>query len=250
MNNKYIKYLNLIRENELEDTFNKISIETSSLSVLEIGSGTGYQLNILSKKFRKATGLDIENSNYASVRSDNVIFYDGVKIPFHDESFDVIFSSNTLEHVEKIDELEAEFRRVLRPSGFCIHILPSNNWKFWTILTHFFAVPKFAFNYFFSKSSEKVYTTQTQLSFGNLLLSVFFPPRHGERGNRFTEIFYFRPSWWLNQFKKNNWKIENASPTGIFYSGNVIFGLKISIKLRKKLSSFLGSSCYTYILKK
>lgn len=250
MNSEYIKYLNLIRENELEDTFEKINTDISAFKVLEIGSGTGYQLQLLQKKFSKAIGLDIEDSNYATVKTENVVFYDGINIPFENESFDVIFSSNTLEHVAQIDELEAEFKRVLKPNGFCVHILPSHSWKFWTIITHFLAIPKFAYNYLFSKETDKVYTTHSKLSFFDLLISVFFPPRHGERGNRFTEIFYFRPRWWLNHFIKNHWKIKDFYPTGFFYSGNVIFGMKISIKVRKSLSDYLGSSCYTYILKK
>lgn len=250
MNSEFIRYLNLIRENELNAAFQQINEDTFSLRVLEIGSGTGYQLQLLQKKFNEAIGLDIEDSNYATLKAENVFFYDGLNIPFEDESFDVIYSSNTLEHIARIDELEAEFKRVLKPNGFCIHILPSHSWKFWTLITHFFAVPKFAYNYLFSKESDKVYTTHAKLNYLQLFISVFFPPRHGERGNRFTEIFYFRPNWWLKHFKRNGWKIKDFSPTGIFYSGNVIFGMKISIKNRKKLSNILGSSCYTYILKK
>jgi SAM-dependent methyltransferase len=249
MNTKFITYLNLIRENEFRETFDKVNINTKSLSVLEIGSGTGYQLQLLKEKFKKAIGLDVEDSNYASIKTENVIFYDGINIPFENETFDVIFSSNTLEHVSEIDELEAELRRVLKPDGICIHILPSHFWRFWSTLTHYIALPRFVYQYLFSKE-KKIYTTHLKMSFTDLVFAFFFPPRHGERGNRFTEIYYFRPAWWLNHFQKNNWHIKNCFSTGFFYTGNTIFGMKISFKNRKKMSKILGSSCYTYVLTK
>jgi ubiquinone/menaquinone biosynthesis C-methylase UbiE len=66
-----------------------------------------------------------------------VKFYDGKNIPFPNESLDVIFSSNVLEHVQDLKSLQAAIRRVLKPSGYCIDLMPSATWRFWTILAHY-----------------------------------------------------------------------------------------------------------------
>ena len=63
--------------------------------------------------------------------------YDGQRIPFSDESFDLVFSSNVLEHVNDVGSLLTESRRVLCREGMAIHILPSPYWRIWTSLAHY-----------------------------------------------------------------------------------------------------------------
>ena len=48
-----------------------------------------------------------------------------------------MFSSNVLEHVRELDQLEVEIKRVLRPGGLCVHVLPTHVWRFWTTLSAF-----------------------------------------------------------------------------------------------------------------
>ena len=37
--------------------------------------------------------------------------------------------------------------------------------------------------------------------------------RHGERGNKLTEIYYFSSRFWLGHFKRAGWKnLESRSP--------------------------------------
>ena len=40
-----------------------------------------------------------------------------------------MFSSNTLEHVKQLDILLKEMRRVLKPRGTMVHILPTSAWR-------------------------------------------------------------------------------------------------------------------------
>jgi len=48
---------------------------------------------------------------------------------FTDASFDLIFSSNVLEHVPDLMRCLAECRRVLKDDGLMIHSMPSRTWK-------------------------------------------------------------------------------------------------------------------------
>ena len=110
--------------------------------VLELGGGSGFQASILS-----SWGCDVRSIDVAT-RPDplsqrygrqyfTVTTYDGHNIPFVDSSFEVVYSSHMLYHSVELDKMLAEIRRVLRPGGMAIHILPSASWRFWTTLAHY-----------------------------------------------------------------------------------------------------------------
>jgi SAM-dependent methyltransferase len=62
-------------------------------------------------------GLDIEQSGHLHTNEKIDVFYDGKKIPFEENHFDSVFSSEVFEHVFNIDEVLAEIHRVLKPDG-------------------------------------------------------------------------------------------------------------------------------------
>lgn len=62
-------------------------------------------------------GIDIEVSGHSHTTSKINKFYDGKNIPFTDEYFDNVFSSEVFEHVFNIDELLCEINRVLKRGG-------------------------------------------------------------------------------------------------------------------------------------
>ena len=56
-----------------------------------------------------------------------VIAYDGIHLPFIDESFDIVCSNAVLEHVSNLDAVSEEIRRITRPSGICYHLWHNYN---------------------------------------------------------------------------------------------------------------------------
>jgi ubiquinone/menaquinone biosynthesis C-methylase UbiE len=65
-------------------------------------------------------GIDIEVSGHNHNSSDIDKYYDGKVIPYDNNSFDHVFSSEVFEHVFNIDELLNEIHRVLKVGGkFC-----------------------------------------------------------------------------------------------------------------------------------
>jgi SAM-dependent methyltransferase len=47
------------------------------------------------------------------------------RLPFDDDSFDMVCSNNVFEHVQDIEQAMSEVRRVLRPGGFFLNLLPT-----------------------------------------------------------------------------------------------------------------------------
>lgn len=100
--------------------------------VLDISCGTGYGTHRLIKAgAKKIVGIDIspETVLYAQKRyfNDSVIFQTGsiLSLDFADNSFDVVVSFETIEHVDLPEKALSELRRVLRPGGVLVISSPN-----------------------------------------------------------------------------------------------------------------------------
>ena len=69
-------------------------------------------------------GVDVEQSGHDHHDSVIDVFYDGHTLPFDDNSFDSVFSSETLEHLFNIAEMLTELNRVLKPDGQLLITVP------------------------------------------------------------------------------------------------------------------------------
>jgi len=187
--------------------------------LLEIGSGSGWQAKALEENGFSVSGIDLATSKYKEKKVWPVVEYDGSNIPFEDNEFDIVFSSNVLEHIPHAREFQHEIHRVLKPAGCVMHVLPSSSWRCWTIITG--------------------------------LLKTIVPTSHGEQaGNAVTEIYYFSRHWWKKLFSDSGWAVETLSSNDLFYTGYSIMDSRLSLEIRRKLSCVLGSSCNVFILRK
>lgn len=94
-------------------------------NVLDIGCGTGDSIDFFRKRKPsiKWIGLDVENSQEVMQRTrKDADFrnFDGVNIPFPDEYFNLIFTRQVLEHVEKPFELINEICRVMKHGAYLV----------------------------------------------------------------------------------------------------------------------------------
>lgn len=246
------KFTHSIREFELERT---IDLLPSDCRLLEIGAGDGWQASKLKHHCRLVNAIDISNSKNLNSMHFLVTHYDGKIIPFENHSFDVIYSSNVLEHVENFTEINDEINRVLRPGGLSIHCVPSSTWRIWTSIGHPFYVTKWAYKFAkmrfgFASTIEPKKESIAKLNWWKLALLMLFSPRHGESGSMVSEIWLFSRRHWERQFIKHGWQVINYRPSNIFYTGNEILGLKIRNFWRSMLSRFLGSSSHIFVLRK
>jgi len=240
-----LDYLNRLRAAEIE---NIIRFLPKGGRVLELGAGTGRQSLELSRRGLDVTAVELASSGYASDRLFPVVDYDGIRLPFPDASFDAVFSSNALEHVGDLARMHAEIRRVLKPDGMCVHILPTHSWRFWSMLTSFpgaFIAMWRALNVFVTGRPARNAWLDAVRHVGAALLQ----PAHGERGHAITELWTFRPAWWRRNFAANGFIVVHDEPMGLFYTGDLVFADHLSLAARASLASVLGSACHLFELR-
>jgi SAM-dependent methyltransferase len=248
-----IDQLDAIRVAELRLLMRRYESLFSGADILEIGTGTGAQLRELSKVAASSVGVDLRSSDYHP-SCNNFTYYDGVNLPFADQSFDVIYSSNTMEHVVDEPALHAELKRVMKPGAVAIHIVPSCAWRLWTTAVSYLMLPTVVLA-FLRRSSEPSSSHGDSLPASpprNMKARVFdliCLARHGERGNRFTEWWHFRARSWRRRFGALGWTVERVEGVGLFYTGYLFADSLMSMKRRERLSSILGSACHIVVLR-
>lgn len=102
-------------------------------TVLDIACGTGYGLGFLKGNARRVTGVDVDLEAARQARKEcaenaDVLLGDGLKLPFEDESFEVVTSFETLEHIHARPQFLAELKRVLKQDGLLILSTPNANY--------------------------------------------------------------------------------------------------------------------------
>lgn len=248
LHSERIKHLELLRNEELKRV---MALIPDASRLLEIGAGAGWQALTLQNAGFQVEAIDLAESTLGVHARFPVRVYDGHKLPFADNSFDVIFSSNVLEHIQHIDEMHLEMQRVLKPGGLAIHVLPTTAWRFWTSISH----PVWVLRRLLEIADH--HSDNTSENTRKVLLTqrarwryLFWPNRHGEQGNSLTELYWFSQRAWRRQFELNNWDIMHMEPVRLFYTGNQIFHHYIGLNMRGRLSRFLGSATCIYILQK
>lgn len=99
------------------------------LDLLEVGSGAGFGLNLISHNARSVVGGDVTHSNLRASREHypgcSVARFDAHRLPFAESSFDVVAMFEVIYYLADIPGVLAEVRRVLRPRGEMLVCLPN-----------------------------------------------------------------------------------------------------------------------------
>jgi SAM-dependent methyltransferase len=253
MDEASLRWLDRLRQAELDHIL--ALADGLEGKVLEIGGGTGTQAAELQRRGVDIISIEMPTSNYRAARVFPLIEYDGRHIPYDDEAFDTLFSSNVLEHVPHLEAFQAEMMRVLKPNGRAIHVMPSHGWRIWSNVTHYVSLMQKVMAA--SVPSARVTVQQVSASpdgavsaFPVRLKRALIPARHGERGNVMTETFYFHPSWWRHSFQKAGWIVEKVSPVPLFYTGYMVLKDRLDLPKRERLAGVLGAASTCYILRK
>lgn len=101
--------------------------ERISGDVLEIGTGTGYGIEVVAPHARTFVTVDKHAPSRVPAALPNVTFRRASVPPlaFPDESFDCVISFQVIEHIRRDKEFVREIHRVLRPGGQLVLTTPN-----------------------------------------------------------------------------------------------------------------------------
>jgi len=243
-----IEFLNELRDAELKSAVAKLR---PNAHVLEFGAGTGIQAGALSELGYQVTAIDLPSSGYANDRIFPVIDYDGVTIPVPDKSVDVIYSSNVLEHVVDFPRIASEFRRVTKPDGYGVHLMPTVSWRAWTFSTGLLnAAPvAWAAARDLLSSADSTNRASRAKNWAKMFAGSILPIGHGTSVEGFSELWTFSAAAWRARFRENGFVVDEVIPTGIFHTGHQLLGRKLGIDTRRALARRLGSAANLYIVR-
>ncbi len=96
-----------------------------NLTVLDLGSGTGFFTDLLASSYQQVIGLDISTKmlRFAQGNRNKKIAWleaDAHKIPLQDASIDLIYSNLVIQWCEPLEVAIDEMLRVLKPGGLII----------------------------------------------------------------------------------------------------------------------------------
>jgi len=247
-----LAFLHVIREFEYQRA---VRYFKPRARILEIGGGSGYQARRLSEDGYVVESIDLPTSNYAQKTEFPVQPYDGRNLPFPNASFDVVFSSNVLEHVQDLPFLEGEMRCVLKPGGYCVHVMPTGAWRLWTNVAHYvellqrlvLLVPRVIPSAASKQALRDAVGALRQMA--ATAKSYAIVPRHGEHGNALSELATFSAHRWRKHFWQQRFVVEKVVPMGLFYTGHMVLGSRLPLRARRVLARILGSACAVYVVR-
>ena len=274
MRKKALRWTNWIREQELETLGPCLKhLAERSARLLEIGGGNGLQAKLLAEMGFEVISIDPSPRKPSLF---DVQTGDCTKIEFDDDSFDVVFSSNVLEHVADLSKGLVEMKRVLRPGGIMIHTMPTPTSTVLTMLIqpigYIFGlcfVAKEGWKFFQSRFSKlrgknksqkcslqkvsskneksldkkNIYATLKML---NPLRLIITQP-HGSSVCSFAELRTWRKKVWRERFEKSGFTVKRVLDLPLSYSRHNIFPFGF-ISLRRFLAKVCLTSCVGYIL--
>ncbi len=202
----------------------------SGQRVLELGGGNGYQASLL-----RSWGCDVASIDIAP--GDACVFpvqqYDGANIPFGDDTFDVVFSSNVLEHIEDLSGILAEIKRVLKPNGVAVHVLPSPVWRGVTHVERYavWLRDRFPSSTVASRGPDAAARCEEKGGAMGFAMRATLGEPHGEYSSALAEVYYYSSFRWTRTFRENGFDIESVDGGPLFYSG---FGLLPIIRISQR----------------
>lgn len=207
-------YLHSLRRREIEMIFGACPPKIFARG-LELGAGDGFQSQLLSHFVTSLVVTDYAEGILAQPDgpglTHRVCDAEQVGEVFEAGEFDLVFSSNMLEHLPDPQQALAGMHRVLADQGIAIHVVPSPFWKL-TQMAGFY--PNLVITrlerYSERMRGDPLRSTAAVEGWDNnpkidgrrysRLRRLLWPVPHGISASNWREIFAFRAGAWRGQF--------------------------------------------------
>ncbi|MBN1763789.1 MAG: class I SAM-dependent methyltransferase [Sedimentisphaerales bacterium] len=270
MRNKAMQWLNWARDLELEALKQwLLPMAEKKARLLEIGGGNGYLAKCLTEMGFDVVSIDPQprQPGFYPVRTG-----DGSKLEFSDDSFDIIFSSNVMEHIENLPDALREMKRVLKSGGLMVHTMPTPFCTMLTILTQPIGY-LMGLSLLYRRFRRRLFPGAKTVSSDNTIkgngpsgngcrkeniieaLRIINPfrivvsPPHGTSPTCFAELRDWRPNVWCEKFEQADFQVREVIHLPLAYSRHMILPFHF-IDIRKHLAKEGVTSCMAYILSK
>lgn len=213
-----IERLRYMRKKEFEMVFRDIAIYPH-LRILEIGCGDGFQSSLLRKYSNYVVSTDLTTERTLNLD----IICDAEYLPFKNGSFDIIYSSNVLEHIRDRDKGLSEMKHVLSDDGFIIIMVPTSVWKVLSLLVYYPVmggyVIKLVKKKLMNKNDSKI-SGKSKIDISTRgpwdYLKFLLPGVHGEYQSNVEEFNAFRISSWKRLLRANGLEIIKTKKTLLY----------------------------------
>ncbi len=230
---KLISKLHKARKKQISTIFGKVPQKYFSMG-LELASGDGFQSELLLDYIKNFTSSEYNEEDLNNTNAE--ITYVGIDAEKLDTSFDaqhfeLIFSSNLLEHLPDSHSCISAMHTVLKDSGICVQVMPNPSWKIGKLLLFYpnliISLPRRLFRKLFSTKQAQIKPEKTRINNPKLIDSklgrlrrLFIPGVHGVSRGNMIEIADFRKQRWINEFEQNGFKIIHILK-GPFFIGEL-----------------------------
>lgn len=254
------EYLHGIRKQEMDAIFSCLGNRQFS-SALEIGAGDGYQTTLLAKRCGALISTDLNFKRIKEELKVNGVIYqqcdaDDLAGKFDREHFDLIFSSNLIEHLRDPAGFLGNTRNLLTPGSYGVHIVPGRLLKVSFFVLHYLNLFILALDRLVGLFQGKKLFRDSQISLENNInrssgqrtgrFKFFFVPLiHGNFRSHREELKKFGKVEWQELFERAGFKV-------VFYiKGPVFSGYGFGFaKFRRFLKSLGLCSEHIFIIQK
>ena len=230
------------------------------VSVVELGGGSGYLAHEMA-----AMGLSVRSfdPNPRQPLEFSVERAYAHELPVDDAVADVVVSSHVLEHIPEpyLDLTLREMRRVLKPSGQAVIILPSSAAMFLTILfqpvgnlrrllihlKRLVGLVGLMKEQPCNNPLQPLDESVTVKLIKGLTLRWLLPAPHGVGKSALHELWNWRSSKWIVTFNRSSFRILEVRSTGLAFSLHQIVGERLW-SLRKILGRLGMSGSHVFLV--
>jgi SAM-dependent methyltransferase len=129
----------LTRNDIIEKMLKKYSLSLNfyNQKILDCGCGRGDLLIYLKKKgFKNLYGIDNTKDMIKNIDDISVFNMDVCNMSFNDEEFDIVISSDLIEHIDDDKKAILEMKRILKKNGVLIVFVPAFNflWSYHDVI--------------------------------------------------------------------------------------------------------------------
>lgn len=118
-----------ILESFLQDISQSIRIPNSAIRILDVGCGTGANLEML-KQYGDSEGVDVSDDALEFCRKKGLKVHKGLaeELPFENETFDLVTALDVVEHLDDDVAGLKEMHRILKKDGKTLIFVPAFMW--------------------------------------------------------------------------------------------------------------------------